>query len=95
MDEIENKINKKVAEYQSYIAEADLRITGRVFFCEEEEAEELKYSWEISHYCKPSEKAGVYIPSSRNSKTFEGARGYLFGYMKTFTNLGIDSNEYF
>lgn len=69
-------------------------VKGRIL--KESSSEGDLFSWEISHYCKPSEKAATaYYPSRDTSKSFGDAERWLFAYMRSFTGIGVEENKYY
>ena len=88
-------INEIIYEYKMYVDNLDFEIKGRILK-NVDESEEYIYSWEVSHFCKPSENAaGVYIPSTSRAKTIKEAKVLLFSYMDTFTNIDVETNNYY
>ena len=91
----ENEIYETVKEYSLFVDGLEFEIHARI-------SKKVKpngdsdFEWKISHYCKPSESAGgAYIPSLQTGNTFEETQNLLFGYLKSFTSIGVISNNYY
>lgn len=54
------------------------------------------YTWEVSHYCRLSDEATVYIPSGPFGDSLEEIEYKLFDYIKRFESaIDWTQNEYF
>lgn len=56
---------------------------------------DFEFQWEVSHYYKPTEDAGIYYPDNRLGRTYEDCRNVMFYYLKSFVNIEIVKNNYY
>jgi len=90
----EQLIYATLKHYTLYVAQLDLTVHARISKTVEATGEQ-DFEWSVSHYCQPSEGAGVYIPSVQSGNTFEETEALLFLYLKTFTALGVITNKHY
>lgn len=79
------RIYEVVKEYR--VSVENLIINARIIKAvEDENVDEERYLWEISHYCKQEANAiDVYIPDSNWSDSLEGVKYRLMSYLRAFT----------
>lgn len=90
----ENEIYETVKEYSLFIDGLEFKIHARISKKVKPDGDS-DFDWNISHYCKPSESAGVHIPSLQSGNSFEETQNLLFLYLKTFTSIGVVPNKYY
>lgn len=91
---MENKIQKIISEYVVDVTGLNFPIKGRVLEIKDEDSE-TQYRWEVSHYCKPSDRAGVYAPSLRIAATIKEEEALLHLYLFPFTDIGVEKNNFY
>jgi hypothetical protein len=88
-----NEIEKIKQEYVLSVDGLDFSIKGRISE-RINGTPEQRFSWRISHYCRPSEKAaGVYYPSKLSFSTFKDAEETLLSYLTSFTTIDVTPNN--
>ena len=90
-----NSITEIVSEYKAFVTggKSPSEIKGRILKIHVEGRDD--YTWEVSHYFKPSETATtVYYPTTQNEKTIEEARSRLLKYLGEFRNdIEVERND--
>ena len=88
-----NEIEKIKQEYVLSVDGLDFSVKGRI-------SERIngtpdqRFSFRMSHYCRPSEKAAtVYYPSKVSFSTFNDAEESLLSYLTSFTTIDVTSNK--
>lgn len=90
---MENVIYEVVKEYRFPVDGLNYDIKGRILKrIAGDDGLNVDFSWEISHYYKPENRIGVYIPSQKSAETAERAEQLLLMYLKSFTNTKIQIN---
>ncbi len=84
-----------VTEYVLIVEGLDHSVKGRIIrLIKDGGAEE--YSWDISHYYRPSESAAtVYHPSKKTTNSFDETKFLLTQYMNGFTTIDVTPNEFY
>jgi len=81
---------KVVKEYVFTVDDLEHCVKGRI--CKNIESD--VYSWDISHYYRPSKNAAtVYFPSKKSAPSLEETEFLLMAYARGFTNLDVKKNE--
>jgi hypothetical protein len=98
----QNWIGEVVKEFVLSVPELNHSVKGRITKTRYPEHTyydpegKLKFEWQISHHCKPSEKAATaHFPDSTSGETLEETEQSLMAYMQVFTTFGVIPNKYY
>lgn len=89
-----NRISEIVKEYVLEVDDLDFAVKARITKSTTPDGQE-EFHWDISHYCCPSQTAGVYSPSKRTDASFQVIEGLVEAYMNAFTTIGVTPNEFY
>lgn len=85
---------KIIKEFEKSIDGYPYKIKARILQLKSRSSNNT-FSGMVSHHCKPSEQAfGVMRPHAYGSNLSEIERELII-YIKTFTSIGVEENEFF